>query len=247
MAGELSPAAGEGGGAAAEIADHQRADPPHPPAPAGSADGVRSFGRRLREAGRVFAARRLAPIGRALIDVVYPPSCIACHGSIAEPHALCSACWAKLRLIERPYCERLGTPFEIDSGPGLLSPAAISDPPCYERARAVARYDEVARLLARRLKYGDRLDLAATLGNWMARAGAELLRDSDLIIPVPLHRRRLTARRFNQAALLADAVARRSGVKVDAFLLMRRRHTKSQVGPVAGRTVDQSLGRLPRP
>ena len=185
---------------------------------------------RWARAGFGLAKGRLPSLARALIDVVYPPSCLACYASTAEPRVLCAECWAKLRLIERPFCERLGTPFEVDSGMGLLSPAAIADPPSYDRARAVARYDDVARVLAQRFKYGDRLDLAATLGAWMARAGAELLGDADVIVPVPLHRRRLWARRFNQAALLADAVGRRAGVKVDPFLLRRRRHTKPQVG-----------------
>jgi len=175
-------------------------------------------------------ARRLRRLGRGLADIVYPPSCLVCHAATAEPRALCAQCWGRLRLIERPYCERLGTPFSVDMGGGLLSPAAIADPPAYRRARAVARYDDVARALAHRLKYGDRLDLAATLGGWMARAGAELLRDADLIIPVPLHRRRLWARRFNQAALLADAVGRVGAKRVDAFILARRRHTRPQVG-----------------
>ncbi len=186
---------------------------------------VRSLRRSLDLAGR-----RLRGLGRALIDVVYPPSCLSCHASTAEPRALCAQCWAKFRLIERPYCERLGTPFDIDSGPGLLSPAAVADPPSYDRGRAVARYDDLARLLARQLKYGDRLDLASTLGSWMARAGAELLRDADLIVPVPLHRSRLFTRRYNQAAVLAEAVSRLSGVKADSFLLARRRATKPQVG-----------------
>jgi ComF family protein len=173
---------------------------------------------------------RVASLGRALIDLVYPPSCLTCHAATAEAGALCAQCWAKFHPIERPFCERLGTPFEVDLGPGMISPAAIADPPAYERARAVARYDDLARLLAQRLKYGDRLDLAATLGAWMARAGAELLREADVIVPVPLHIRRLWTRRFNQAAVLADVVGRLSGVKVDPFVLARRRHTKPQVG-----------------
>ena len=167
---------------------------------------------------------------RSLADIVYPPACLVCQIAIAEPRALCARCWSGLRLIERPYCERLGTPFAADAGPGLLSPAAIADPPVYERARAVARYDDVARALAHRLKYGDRLDLAGTLGRWMARAGAELIAQADLMVPVPLHRRRLWARRFNQAGLLADAVGRIAGKRVDPFALNRTRHTRPQVG-----------------
>jgi ComF family protein len=169
-------------------------------------------------------------IAGALADIVYPPSCLVCQAATAEPRALCAQCWGRLRLIERPYCERLGTPFTVDAGVALLSPAAIADPPVYERARAVARYDETARLMAHRLKYGDRLDLASTLASWMARAGAELLRGADLIVPVPMHRRRIWTRRFNQAALLADGIGRLSGKRVDPFVLTRKRPTRPQVG-----------------
>lgn len=184
----------------------------------------------MASTGRSWTSQRLRDMARALADIVYPPSCLTCHSAIAEPRALCAQCWGRLRLIERPYCERLGTPFSVDIGPGILSPAAIADPPVYERARAVARYDDVARGLAHRLKYGDRLDLASTLGGWMARAGAELLREADLIVPVPLHRRRLWARRFNQSAILAEAVGRVAGKRVDPFALTRLRHTRPQVG-----------------
>ena len=70
-----------------------------------------------------------------------------------------------MRFIERPYCERLGSPFAQDFGPGLLSPEAIAHPPVYGRARAVAHYDDgPARRLVHGLKYGDRLDLARPLG-----------------------------------------------------------------------------------
>jgi ComF family protein len=167
---------------------------------------------------------------RTALGIVYPPTCIGCGGATGEPHGLCARCWAGLRLIERPYCERLGTPFSVDLGVPLLSPAAIAEPPVFGRARAVARYDDVARRLVHRLKYGDRLELARALGAMMARAGAELLGDADVIVPVPLHRARLWRRRFNQAMALADAVARRSGLPCDPFLLARVKATAPQVG-----------------
>lgn len=101
---------------------------------------------------------------RAAIEIVYPPTCIACGGATGAPHALCAKCWSDIRFIERPFCERLGTPFAVDLGVPLLSPAAIADPPVFERARAVARYDDTARALVHRLKYGDRLELAEAMG-----------------------------------------------------------------------------------
>jgi ComF family protein len=167
---------------------------------------------------------------RFALGVVYPPTCIACAAATGEPHTLCARCWSEIRFIERPFCERLGTPFEVDLGVVLLSPAAIADPPVFRRARAVARYDETARRLVHRLKYGDRLELARALGAMMARAGAELLADADVIVPVPLHRSRLWWRRFNQAMALARALSRASDVPCDPFLLARVKRTRSQVG-----------------
>jgi len=141
-------------------------------------------------------------------DLLLPPVCPVCHEPIAGPGGLCAHCWSKLSFIARPYCERLGTPFTHDMGPGVLSIRAIADPPAYGRARAAVRYDEIARALVHALKYGDRLELAPTMGRWMAQAGSELLADADAFVPVPLHWRRLWTRRFNQAALLAHAVSR---------------------------------------
>ena len=104
---------------------------------------------------------------------------------------------------------------------------AIADPPAYARARAAVRYDEVARTMVQALKYGDRLDLAPTMGRWMARAGGELLSETDVIVPVPLHWRRLWARRCNQSALLAKIIA---GRPVGYHSLKRVKATPQQVG-----------------
>src|ERR1700716_1531994 len=154
-------------------------------------------------AARPKAARRalqaIRAAGRFALDRALPPLCPSCRDPVAEPGALCPACWARISFIAPPYCERLGIPFAYDPGPGILSMQAIADPPAYQRARAALRFDEVARALVHALKYGDRLDLAPTLGRWMARAGATVLAEADALVPVPLHWRRLWARRFNQS------------------------------------------------
>lgn len=170
--------------------------------------------------------------GAALLDYVYPPSCLVCRASVAAHGALCADCWREMAFIERPFCERLGTPFERDLGqPGLISPEAAANPPVFRRARAVARYDsDKARSLAHRLKYHDRLELAGPMGRWMARAGADLLADAELLIPIPLHRARLAARRFNQSAELARVVSRECGAPLETRALLRVKATAPQVG-----------------
>jgi ComF family protein len=168
--------------------------------------------------------------GSSLIDLIYPASCIACGGPAAEPHGLCGPCWRTMPLIERPYCERLGTPFAVEMGPGLLSPAALAEPPVFGRARAVTRYDGPAREMVHRLKFEDRLELGRAMGLWMARAGAELIADADALLPVPLHRIRLWTRRSNQAAVLGGFVGQACGLPLWPDVLRRVKATRSQVG-----------------
>jgi ComF family protein len=197
------------------------------------AQGIRLHSR-LREGAR--------EAWRSVLGLIYPPTCIACQAATGEPHALCAACWSHIRFIERPFCERLGTPFQVDLGQPLLSPAAIADPPVFGRARAVAEYDGTASLLVHRLKYNDRLDLARALGGMMTRAGAELLAEADVIVPVPLHRWRLWRRRFNQAMALSQMVSSGSGVSCDPFLLARVKRTRRQVGLTKAQRQDNLQG-----
>jgi ComF family protein len=180
-------------------------------------------GRFGRVAGMVRAAFGLAA------NVALPPLCPACREAVASS-GLCPACWSKLSFIAPPYCERLGIPFPYDPGPGVLSMEAIADPPAYQRARAAVRYDDVSRALVHALKYGDRLDLAPTMGRWMATAGRELTSAADAIVPVPLHWRRQWARRFNQSALLSEIISNTSGVPVAHTALKRVKATLQQVG-----------------
>lgn len=173
-------------------------------------------------------ARRAAG---AALDVVYPPVCLACRGATAQTQALCPACWTQVAFVERPYCERLGLPLQADPGVALLSPQAVADPPVCARIRCVALFDDgPVRQLVHRLKYDDAPELAPPMGRWMARAGRELLADADVIVPTPMHRRRLFARRFNQAAALAQAVAREAGRPLDVATLARVKATRPQVG-----------------
>lgn len=171
----------------------------------------------------------LAGAARLALDIVLPTLCVACREPV-HGDGVCATCWAKLSFIAPPFCARLGIPFVYDPGPGILSMEAIADPPAYQRARAAVRFDEVARTLVHGLKYHDRTDLAPTLGRWMARAGAELLTEADLIMPVPLHWRRGWARCYNQSGALAAVIARQSGVGSASDVLKRVRPTLQQAG-----------------
>lgn len=181
-----------------------------------------SWFRRLR--------RGASAVADGIADLALPPQCLACDRHVARIGGLCPSCWGGFRLIERPFCERLGIPFAYDLGQGALSAEAIADPPPFDRCRAVAHFDEVARKLVHALKYRDHVELARWMGGWMARAGADVVAEADIVTPVPLHRFRLWMRRFNQSAALAQAVAAQAGKAFAPAVLRRVRATAQQVG-----------------
>lgn len=175
--------------------------------------------------------RALGSVAAMALAVVYPPHCLGCGASTASPEGLCGPCWRAMPWITRPYCERLGTPFPQDLGAGLLSPSAIAHPPVFGRARAAVQFrDGPARRLVHRLKYGDRPEAARLMGPMMTRAAVELLEEGSVLVPMPLHRHRLWQRQFNQAGLLATAMARPLGLRVEPGLLVRVKATARQVG-----------------
>jgi ComF family protein len=190
----------------------------------------------------LFARARGAP--SAALSLLYPPVCAACGEATGEPHGLCARCWSSLSFITRPLCERLGTPFAVDIGGQLISPAAMADPPVFARARAVSGYDDTARELIHRLKYGDRLELARLMGGMMRLAGRELIADADLMIPVPLHRWRIWSRRFNQAAALGHVLARETGKPLALDILRRVKATRPQVGLSRNERAENLQGAL---
>jgi len=111
-----------------------------------------------------------------------------------------------------------------------VSAAALADPPVYNRARAVAVFGGPMQKLIHGFKYSDRHDARRLFGRWLLSAGATLLRDADVIVPVPLNRWRLIERRYNQAAILAREVARLSARPYAPMCLERIKPTSSQVG-----------------
>ena len=161
---------------------------------------------------------------------MFPALCPICKDAVSAERGLCPACWSTLTFIEDPLCDRLGTPFAFDPGPGIVSSPALAKPPVWQRLRAAVKFDETARTLVHDLKYRDHLNLAKLLASLMARAGADLLANADLVVPVPLYRFRLWQRRFNQAALLAAQLAAPDGPRFHPLLLQRTRATRAQVG-----------------
>jgi ComF family protein len=182
--------------------------------------------------------------GRALLDLLLPPHCAACDAMVQAPGLLCPDCFRRTGFITEPFCVRCGVPF-ANAGLGgaeQLCPGCRTVPPVFGRARAALRYDTHGRRLILPFKHADRTELSAVLAPHMARAGAALLREADLLVPVPLHRGRLFRRRYNQAALLAKAVGRIANVPCAVDALVRRRATASLGEKSAAERVAEVAG-----
>lgn len=179
----------------------------------------------------------LGAAARTALDFLLPPVCLTCDRPVDGAGRFCADCFRRTAFVTEPCCRACGTPFAHaqQGGAEHLCTTCRAHPPPWRRARAALRYDAQAQRVVLPFKYADRPELAAALATLMARAGAALLREAQVIVPVPLHRRRLLARRYNQAALLAQALARLSGVPSVPDLLARRRATAplGQLGAAA--------------
>jgi ComF family protein len=194
-------------------------------------------------------AHGLDAIGRAIrrgaarcVDSLLPPQCPLCRTFVDGQHKLCAACFGQMTFITAPHCLRCGLGFATlgEAGPRGECLGCLRRPPPFDRARAALRYDTAAQPLILPFKHADRTELAAVLAAMMARAGAVLLAETDLILPVPLHRRRLVARRYNQAALLAACLARQAARPWLPDALMRR-HATTPLGDLSAAARRQAV------
>jgi ComF family protein len=174
---------------------------------------------------------RILTILRALL---YPKRCPSCAVIVEEGESFCSQCLPYIQPITSPYCSCCGVPFITHAGPDHLCGPCLREPPPFHQARAWAYYQHGADRLQpvsdaiQQFKYHRDLSVGKTLALLAALQYPFASESYDVIIPVPLHLKRLRWRGFNQALLLSQAIGTAHGVTVDPFLLERVRPTVPQ-------------------
>ena len=178
---------------------------------------------------------------QTLMRMVYPPRCLTCGDMVDSDFGLCGPCWRDTPFIGGVVCDLCGTPLPGGQAGELAhcdDCLTIARP--WDKGRAALLYDGNGRRLVLALKHGDRHDIAQPAARWMAQAARQITQPGTLLAPVPLHWSRMVARRFNQSALLAQALARETGLGCCPDLLHRARRTLS----LEGKSRDQRFAIL---
>lgn len=168
------------------------------------------------------------------LRIIYPPQCLACGEGVVDEGALCPGCWSEAEFITGPCCGTCGAPvpgnipISESHEPDTLCDECLSTMRPWQAGAAAMIYGGTARRLVLALKHGDRPDLSRPLANWLHRAAAPLIQQDTIVIPVPVHWRRLVKRKYNQSELLSAHLARQAGLLHLPDALQRVRHTASQ-------------------
>ena len=167
----------------------------------------------------------ISRLGKNIIEFLFPPSCPICSARIETHGELCADCFGAFEWIDDTKCERCGYPMPVGTCASRQCPACVVGESKLEWLRCACVYDDMSRSVLLPLKYAGRVGYAKFMSRAMIWAMRDVSADFDLVMPVPLARRRLTFRSYNQATLLARPIARAAGVTLDVDSV-RRRHRR---------------------
>lgn len=171
-----------------------------------------------------------------LLDIIYPPRCHVCMDFIDrapdKAPEICNNCLENIREISHPYCPVCGLPFSSKAGDDHLCEKCILDRPHFDEMRAPYFYEGPIMEAVHRIKYSGRSDIINSLVPVLVKFTRNWLSDTNkmLIIPVPLHKKKLRQRGYNQSVLIARKIHRQLGAELDYLSLKRIRYTKTQTG-----------------
>lgn len=162
---------------------------------------------------------------KRLLDLFLPNRCVMTGRMVQDARGLSVEGFSKIQFISDPYCQKCGAPLKF---PKEVCKACIHDHYLFQHARSVFVYDYYSKKLVLQYKHGDRLSLSPILGKWMAQYGANALLETDVMVPVPLHPKRLRQRMYNQAAELTKAIGKITDKPYVLDGIIRVKHTASQ-------------------
>ncbi len=153
----------------------------------------------------------LRRIWNSVINFIFPQQCCICKSYLSVDGSVCLSCMGKFELITDPKCDCCGLPFEFKLkgvNKKLLCPKCLKKPYKFDKAISAVRYDDFSKKLILPFKHGDKTQYAKTIASIMSMYGREIAKQSDFIIPVPIHLTRMLKRKYNQASLISTYLSK---------------------------------------
>lgn len=169
-------------------------------------------------------------IGKFLTKIIFPHHCPVCNKMNLEKEGLCQECWNKVVILQKPACEICFYPFYDFEYDGTICPNCIKKRPKYTKARSVFAYDNLIKNVIFNFKYNDKTNNANFFSNLMVNSCKDFIDEIDIVIPVPLHKKRLRKRKYNQASLLVNGIGKKANKIIIHEVLKRKINTRPQVG-----------------
>lgn len=154
---------------------------------------------------------------------------MTCNQKVDESSHFCHECWVEIEFISNPYCLQCSIPLPVDYL-GEQCVACAEHSPKFDMSRAVFKYDDLTKKMIHDFKFNDKTIYAKGFSELMHRFGRELMEESDVIIPVPIHPARLRKRKYNHAALLATRIGVLMDIPVEVDAISKITKTQAQVG-----------------
>jgi ComF family protein len=170
----------------------------------------------------------LHTLPETFLNILLPPRCFGCGGATLEHHTLCSSCWKNCSFLSSPWCALCGWPFPYETPEQSVCPHCHRLPPLFVQCRSALAYDAASRRFILKFKQGDGTYLAPALAKLILRVGCDILSQTDILIPVPLHWKRLFWRQYNQASLLSHHLSHLTKVPTRTNILLRHKSTPKQ-------------------
>lgn len=166
-----------------------------------------------------------------VINFILPPRCINCGKVLFEEDGICIDCFQQINFISRPYCKKCGTPFHENVKTNSLCANCVKEKkPVFRLFRSVFVYDDFSKKMILSLKFLDKTENAKILGKLMFFSAKDIIeKDFDIIIPIPLHYRRILRRKYNQAGLLAKVLSKYCNKEISFTAVKRKKNNRPQV------------------
>jgi ComF family protein len=161
------------------------------------------------------------------VNIIFPAKCVICNSLTAEVMSLCTDCWKNIEFITDPQCGLCGFPFDFDMGEGILCATCNCTSPFFDKALSIFKYSNYSKSLILKLKYNDQLHIAHFLAKLISERLHNLY-EYRVIIPVPLHVKKMRKRLFNQSAIIASHVAKISKLDFLPNSLIKKRNDTPQ-------------------